>query len=427
MPVVALHDRPLHDRPLHDRPLHDRLVRSRRSGGRPRGGRHRSRLALVRTLAGVGAVVGQLALVLAPAVPAGALAVGTAASEAVDAASAVALLQTPLLSPARVPRALQALYAQDNLGAGLSATMSPAVLGRAAATFELRRGGPVGEGRLPGPRRPRGAPGFEHEAAHCDRAAGPPRRLVQLQDQSDGPGPARGRGGARRPVPRRRRRPAAAPGELRCGGPRRRRCLHRRGGPCGQVEGGGRGRGDRLGRWRREPLRLVAERPWLARALQLPRRRWGAFRPWDRRRVRSGRRPRARERPSRDAVCRCAHQAPALSRRRGGRAAGVGQGTGERQVARPGYFPAPGQILGEVLRESDNTAMELLTKELGLREGGTGSTRAGVAAVRADLAADGLPLGEFVNVDGSGLSPQDRVTCALLAAALERAGPTACS
>jgi D-alanyl-D-alanine carboxypeptidase/D-alanyl-D-alanine-endopeptidase (penicillin-binding protein 4) len=80
------------------------------------------------------------------------------------------------------------------------------------------------------------------------------------------------------------------------------------------------------------------------------------------------------------------------------------------------------QVLQEVLRESDNTAMELMTKELGLQESGTGSTLAGVATVRADLAADGLPLQGFVNVDGSGLSRSDRVTCALLVAALVRAG-----
>ena len=84
--------------------------------------------------------------------------------------------------------------------------------------------------------------------------------------------------------------------------------------------------------------------------------------------------------------------------------------------------PPLGEILGEVLRESDNTAMELLTKELGLKERGAGSTAAGLKAVRADLSADGLPLQGFVNLDGSGLSRSDRVTCALLVAALQRAG-----
>ena len=43
-------------------------------------------------------------------------------------------------------------------------------------------------------------------------------------------------------------------------------------------------------------------------------------------------------------------------------------------------FSAAGQILGVVLRASDDTAMELMTKELGFRERGTGSTAAGTAA-----------------------------------------------
>jgi D-alanyl-D-alanine carboxypeptidase/D-alanyl-D-alanine-endopeptidase (penicillin-binding protein 4) len=85
--------------------------------------------------------------------------------------------------------------------------------------------------------------------------------------------------------------------------------------------------------------------------------------------------------------------------------------------------PPLSAILGEVLRESDNTAMEMLTKELGLKVNGVGSTEAGTAAVREDLARDGLPLTGFANIDGSGLSREDRVTCALLVAVLERSGP----
>jgi serine-type D-Ala-D-Ala carboxypeptidase/endopeptidase (penicillin-binding protein 4) len=85
--------------------------------------------------------------------------------------------------------------------------------------------------------------------------------------------------------------------------------------------------------------------------------------------------------------------------------------------------PPLSQILGVVLRASDDTAMELMTKELGLKERGTGSTAAGTAAIRADLAADHLPLKGVVIADGSGLSRSDRVTCALLVALLQRAGP----
>lgn len=78
----------------------------------------------------------------------------------------------------------------------------------------------------------------------------------------------------------------------------------------------------------------------------------------------------------------------------------------------------------EMLNVSDDTAAELFTKELGYKESGSGTTRAGTAAVRADLAADGLPVGEMVAVDGSGLDRGDRASCNLLVQALERAGPT---
>ena len=44
-----------------------------------------------------------------------------------------------------------------------------------------------------------------------------------------------------------------------------------------------------------------------------------------------------------------------------------------------------------MLRVSDDTAAELITKEIGYRVSKSGTTAAGTAAVRADLAADGLP------------------------------------
>lgn len=78
--------------------------------------------------------------------------------------------------------------------------------------------------------------------------------------------------------------------------------------------------------------------------------------------------------------------------------------------------------LREALLESDNTALELMVKELGRSVYGQGSTLAGTRAVRADLAKDHLPLAGVVNVDASGLSAQDRVTCSVLVALLEREG-----
>ncbi len=76
-----------------------------------------------------------------------------------------------------------------------------------------------------------------------------------------------------------------------------------------------------------------------------------------------------------------------------------------------------------MLNVSDDTAAELFTKELGYQVKGTGTTTAGTAVIRSDLAADGLPVSQMVNVDGSGLDTGDRATCILLVDALRRAGP----
>jgi D-alanyl-D-alanine carboxypeptidase/D-alanyl-D-alanine-endopeptidase (penicillin-binding protein 4) len=73
-------------------------------------------------------------------------------------------------------------------------------------------------------------------------------------------------------------------------------------------------------------------------------------------------------------------------------------------------------VVGEMLRESDNVAAEMLVKELGYRFGGGGTWPAGTAVVRSTLAAAGVPLDGVVQVDGSGLDRTDRVPCRTLAA-----------
>ena len=85
--------------------------------------------------------------------------------------------------------------------------------------------------------------------------------------------------------------------------------------------------------------------------------------------------------------------------------------------------PPMGEVLTEMLRESDNLTAELLVKELGHRFGGAGTTSAGIGVVRDTLAQAGLPVGQFASVDGSGLDRSDRASCALLMAALDRSGP----
>ncbi|MGH9076538.1 MAG: D-alanyl-D-alanine carboxypeptidase, partial [Acidimicrobiales bacterium] len=79
--------------------------------------------------------------------------------------------------------------------------------------------------------------------------------------------------------------------------------------------------------------------------------------------------------------------------------------------------------LAEILRESDDTAAELVTKELGYHAGTGGSTAAGTAMVRSVLAAHGLPVGQLVDSDGSGLSTDDRATCELIDRTLDLGGP----
>jgi D-alanyl-D-alanine carboxypeptidase/D-alanyl-D-alanine-endopeptidase (penicillin-binding protein 4) len=84
--------------------------------------------------------------------------------------------------------------------------------------------------------------------------------------------------------------------------------------------------------------------------------------------------------------------------------------------------PSVAAEVDAMLTVSDDTAAELFTKELGYQASAVGSTAAGLAAIRADLAADGLPVSELVGDDGSGLDRGDRVTCNLLHADLEHEG-----
>jgi D-alanyl-D-alanine carboxypeptidase/D-alanyl-D-alanine-endopeptidase (penicillin-binding protein 4) len=75
-------------------------------------------------------------------------------------------------------------------------------------------------------------------------------------------------------------------------------------------------------------------------------------------------------------------------------------------------------VVAGMLRESDNTTAELVTRELGVARRHDGSTPAGTQAVidalgEARLPTTGLRLG-----DGSGLEVTNQATCTLLAAAL---------
>ena len=79
-------------------------------------------------------------------------------------------------------------------------------------------------------------------------------------------------------------------------------------------------------------------------------------------------------------------------------------------------------VLAEMLTNSDNNTAELVTKEIGLAAAGQGTRAAGLEAMRSLLASWGLDLTSVVLADGSGLSLDNRLTCAALMEVLRRTG-----
>jgi len=104
---------------------------------------------------------------------------------------------------------------------------------------------------------------------------------------------------------------------------------------------------------------------------------------------------------------------------------GVAVGPGRGRAAPPGgnqgatVQSAPvSEIVAEMLSASDNLTAEVLTREVGLKASGAGTTAAGVAEIRRVLATLNVPTGGLVLNDGSGLSRDNRISCATLNAAL---------
>ncbi|HEX2381081.1 MAG TPA: D-alanyl-D-alanine carboxypeptidase/D-alanyl-D-alanine-endopeptidase [Acidimicrobiales bacterium] len=85
--------------------------------------------------------------------------------------------------------------------------------------------------------------------------------------------------------------------------------------------------------------------------------------------------------------------------------------------------PPIDQVVATMVRESDNEAAELLTKEIGLHDTGAGTTANGIAGIRQVFQDRNLPLDGVAQVDGSGLSRDDQVTCAFVQALLDAEGP----
>ena len=73
--------------------------------------------------------------------------------------------------------------------------------------------------------------------------------------------------------------------------------------------------------------------------------------------------------------------------------------------------PALAAIVEQMLTVSNNETAELLTREVAVASGAPGSTTAGTHAVIAALGRLGVPTAGLDLHDGSGLAPDDRVTC----------------
>lgn len=81
------------------------------------------------------------------------------------------------------------------------------------------------------------------------------------------------------------------------------------------------------------------------------------------------------------------------------------------------------QIVGEMLRNSDNNTAEMLLKEIGYASRQSGTRAAGITTVVETLATWGVDTNGFVMVDGSGLSSENKVTCATFLSLLNRYAP----
>jgi D-alanyl-D-alanine carboxypeptidase/D-alanyl-D-alanine-endopeptidase (penicillin-binding protein 4) len=79
-----------------------------------------------------------------------------------------------------------------------------------------------------------------------------------------------------------------------------------------------------------------------------------------------------------------------------------------------------GDIVHEMLVNSDNNTAEMLLKELGVADSGQGTRIAGLGVIDRTLAEWGIPLDGVRVLDGSGLHPQNTFTCQAMLQVLQR-------
>jgi D-alanyl-D-alanine carboxypeptidase/D-alanyl-D-alanine-endopeptidase (penicillin-binding protein 4) len=85
--------------------------------------------------------------------------------------------------------------------------------------------------------------------------------------------------------------------------------------------------------------------------------------------------------------------------------------------------PPLSDIAAAMLTSSDNTTAELLLRELARSTGGPATTEAGTAALVRTIASLDVDVNGAAPLDGSGLAPDDRLSCTTLLDALELADP----
>ena len=73
-----------------------------------------------------------------------------------------------------------------------------------------------------------------------------------------------------------------------------------------------------------------------------------------------------------------------------------------------------------MLATSDNDTAEMLLKELGVADAGEGTVAAGLTVLDRTSRNWGVPMDGVRLVDASGLSSDNRLTCAALLAVLQR-------
>lgn len=103
---------------------------------------------------------------------------------------------------------------------------------------------------------------------------------------------------------------------------------------------------------------------------------------------------------------------------------GPGTGTapeGAGELASVSSQPLPA-VIAEMLTNSDNNTAELMVKEIGYADSGVGTRQAGLDAMARTIQGWGVDTTGLVLADGSGLSLDNRMSCATMLGVLQHVG-----